>query len=951
MQANEAALRIQECWRDACARAGQSELRRFTAEVFRDNLLRWEAVEIIQNCVRAWCARRRLRRPREADPALDRVAEQQERSYACRIIQRARYQLILREELLAAVVAEKSLGVMEAVEQEAAYAEAHAVIMQSAARKMLARMEASRRRHTVRERQSALRHLEAQQVVARTWRRCAARRHVQRLEEAQRNREAHALRLEAALALQATYRGWKGRQAGRAWMAAELHRRQCRAATRLQCAWRQAAARAEFRRRAQQHLVTTTVDRLHHAASLIQAVARGRATRRALRPDLRRNGPKLAVPLARCGRAYRARRELADFRRRLRAAVAIQRWARRCCARTALQDRRRVAQADRRRAAMKTAATIIQRNARKWAAQRSVEARRLPPQFALAVVRIQTFIRGRFARLELQALRYEATHEAAMVEVDRAVTILQTRVRGFLARLRFGMIMQRRQRAKALLAACARGLAVRAELSRLRFFRRQCNAAVAIQTAFSSFVTRRRARTALEVRRRNAQIFQERMRAAVIIAACWRSHTARTKHQALLIARRRQVTLVQSCLRQQGSQLAVRERVVLQHRNAVARRIQAAWGQRKVAVREKREARELELALIRMDLTALGKREALERHFVTSAEAQGFGTMMREQSGIGEAIAKRIADREASWLARTPAGTQMQAAKGIQASTRSFATRRRELLRLASADAEADGAEGVEVDPRWFPWLRELQLEPRSAVEIERLLRRVTATRNQVEFEEGAMRQQQQELLTAAIAQLRFRAESKQLVPTEDGADAAATSNERQNGINGGPSAGAVVLDLSHDGAVMTEQRLRSALRDAYHRLDIASVTLDGCGISDAGCSEVALFIHANPHVAHVSLRGNRITDVGASHLVAAVSQLGRLVQIDIRGNFAQERYVALLERVAAPGAATRGALRPLARARARATLRDDAHAAKVTRVAAPIAANSVPLVGEDTEE
>jgi hypothetical protein len=932
----------------------------------------------LQQCARTHIRGLRAAPPsRDVDPEATQFAQvEQERSYAARIIQRYASQLAARAALVDALVARSAGQAAAAIVQEVAYQARAATVIQCQFRRLAAVQAAQRRRGQVAEQTSSLRRDEAQQVLQRTWRSFYARRLRLQWQDLLRAERARRWETEAAVMIQTTFRRVRDAARGIRYMAEEVARRRNRAATRIQCAWRAAVARMEFRERAGRAIIEATHDRVHQAAATIQSLARGRAARKTYGPAvqqqvrLHRYGRELVATASRIGRGFVVRRRLRVDSVRANAASTIQRGYRSWAALRRLQALRRIDAACRARAQRHAAATMIQRNVRRRIAAKLVAGLRYPPTANAAALMIQQAVRRSFAQRQLKALRVADEEAEADEDLGRLVTLTQARVRGYLARVRFEMVLDQRTYARRFVARCFAAYRCRRSLAIGVVPRRQEQAATRIQREYRRGTAKSQSQRQLAQRRLAVQIFQERLRAATLVQTQWRAFQARNVHVTRLELRRTAVCTVQALLRARRSENRAALLELRAKLNVAALVVQAKWRTSQQAVVERRTARELEAALVGMELTAVVRKETLDRHFLKVSEGNEWSDLIREQTRVGEAITKRLADREAAWLARTPAGTQLQAAKQMQASVRSFATRRRELLRFAPGDSDAAEVteEGTSSNgnAQWLEWVRgqRQHIGLRASFDAERLLRSLSTARDQLSYEETALRGQ------LALQELHGRRERREPSPppppiaevqphesadrrlTNSG-DIAASTTDTPTAVRTATADPQAVLDLtSASRGALPEHELRAVLRDAYHNPRIASVNLQRCQIKDASCADIAAFLTANPHVAHVDLRDNRISDVGASHLVAAISACGRHVYVDLGGNFATERYIAALRRVAGPTAGAVGSrreLRPLARARVRACAPYGAQQ-KVLRTSAPIPESAVPLIDDDDE-
>uniref|UniRef100_A0A0X3NSN7 Calponin-homology (CH) domain-containing protein n=2 Tax=Schistocephalus solidus TaxID=70667 RepID=A0A0X3NSN7_SCHSO len=368
---------------------------------------------------------------------------------------------------------------------------------------------------------------------------------------------------QAAVKIQAWYRGWLARRA-------LVRQRQDQAAGLIQAAYQSYLRRRKFR-----SLVFCLLEQ-NWAAVLLQAIVRGYLARLHYAKERSRR-LSAVLTLQKAFRAFlerRRRRHLCRLQSVMLAALAVVKFSR-----TLLRHRRRVA-----------AATIIQTRFR------SVRARKLLIQQAkeaAAATRLQALARGYLARRMFARRRAEMAAERAR---QTASITIQAHVRSFLVRLRAAR--QRQISAAIVIQAHFRGYRVR---STYRAYR-EWNAAIILQAAARGFLARRRVARCLEERRRNtaATLIQARFRgyrarrafvnyrlwnAAVLLQAYIRGFLERRKYQSW----RHAAVLIQSHVRGYLVRRKLAERRAEAHRQQLAAIIiQTAY--RKYRVRRIRTA-------------------------------------------------------------------------------------------------------------------------------------------------------------------------------------------------------------------------------------------------------------------------------------------------------------------------------------------------------------------------
>jgi hypothetical protein len=695
----------------------------------------------------------------------------------------------------------------------------------------------------------------------------------------------------------------------------------------IQCAWRQCMARATYRQRYFVVTVRATRERMHRAATSIQAVARGRVARRthAAAIKLCCVGPGMAQRVAPVARAFQCRRDLRLLQLQTAAALKIQRAVRSHCGKRNAHDRRRIRSAERSASLRRYSATVIQALVR-GRIGRKLAATLQPPTGADAAVRkIQRSYRRHLAVVELQALRIERREVLASVDMHQAVVLCQARARGFIARCLRAHLQDERDAAMQLIAAVTVGFATRLTVAQKCAAARVNGSAEVIQQAWRRHAAIKEAAAAEQRRLVHVAQFQERTLAASRLAAWWRGVKPRRAFQTRAAARSASATAVQCMLRSLASQAHCSSTALQTRDGLAAAKLQRAWGAKKKTVRERREARGLELRLVAIDLQALHRRETLDRHYLGNAQADAMRQLLADERKEGSGIEDRLRQREQRWLARHTPGERHEASKRMQASVRSFATRRRQLL-SGTVEGFDEGAapESAPAASSWFNWLQEHRdtFGPRAAREVERLVRAECGRRDQLGFEERTM-------WGAVLAQV------KREVPPSAQSQGTGSSAVLQTST----------VDLSNRSELASQDALRAALHAHFHRQDVKRLVLENSCLTDACCAEIAAFVDACPCVQHVSLRFNRITDIGATQLLKSSRRGANPPTVDLSSNFAAAHFVEALRRPSAPPAQPKpsGVV-------GRTRMRVAAASLPVRKVAAPVPASAIPLVA-DTDD
>eukprot|EP01065_Artemidia_motanka_P014608 TRINITY_DN1849_c0_g2_i1.p1 TRINITY_DN1849_c0_g2~~TRINITY_DN1849_c0_g2_i1.p1 ORF type:complete len:1542 (+),score=613.42 TRINITY_DN1849_c0_g2_i1:376-5001(+) len=386
-------------------------------------------------------------------------------------------------------------------------------------------------------------------------------------------RTAHLKLCEATCVLQAS---WKGLRQRREWALLRTQRRlerdfriRCAAATRIQSAERGRAARRE-----------------------VEGMRRVRAEAREAR--------KRAAAVALLGRVLRGDVVRRRQRRRQAAALAIQVWLR-------FEFKHRLFHA--RWLVQVAAAETIQRCARchlaRAAARRAkteFDARQLEEylreEAKWAASMIQCCVRGAQAKVaarkrreHIEEIRRQEAAEREHRRRDRAALRIQTRWRGFAARLTFHPIMEDCRKAALTIQRRWRGYCTRVWFD---MYRQACWHASHVLQRFGRHVTTRsrvRERRRVEAERREDA---RRRAAAVLLQALCRGMIARRRRRALL--RRRFVAAVDIQRIWHGYRTRCVTRGTLWMRSAGARRVQRTWRGVRVrrryrVLREQRAAR------------------------------------------------------------------------------------------------------------------------------------------------------------------------------------------------------------------------------------------------------------------------------------------------------------------------------------------------------------------------